>query len=89
LPVTALAAVEAGFSRGNWVEDDEKSLKKMADAFQGGYMSTGEGENEYIARVWPQWEDDLANQVLSLSRLVIQAPRLALKTIEDYRSEES
>ncbi|WP_264874899.1 exodeoxyribonuclease V subunit gamma [Vibrio agarivorans] len=89
LPVTALAAVEAGFSRGNWAEDDEKSLKKMADAFQGGYMSTGEGENEYIARVWPQWEDDLANQVLSLSRLVIQAPRLALKTIEDYRSEES
>ncbi|MDR9830199.1 exodeoxyribonuclease V subunit gamma [Vibrio sp. FNV 38] len=87
-PTTGLAAVEAGFSRGKWVEDEEKSLKKMVEAFQGGYMSRGEGENEYIARVWPRWDEDLANQVLSLSRLVIQGPRLALTTIEDYRRGE-
>ncbi|QIA62622.1 exodeoxyribonuclease V subunit gamma [Vibrio astriarenae] len=88
-PTTALSAVEAGFSRGNWVEDDEKSLKKMAGAFEGGYMMSGEGENEYIARVWPTWDEDLANQVLALSRLVIQAPRLNLKTVEDFRNEVS
>ncbi|WP_220095584.1 hypothetical protein, partial [Klebsiella quasipneumoniae] len=32
-PKTALACVEAGFSRGKWQEDEEKSYKKMADTF--------------------------------------------------------
>ena len=78
-PRTALACVEAGFSRGNWVDDEEKSLKKMADTFNDGYMTTGEGNNPYIQRIWPQWHDELAQQVRTNSALVLQAPRLAMQ----------
>ncbi len=85
-PKTALASVEAGFSRGNWVDDEEKSLKKMADTFNDGYMVNGEGNNAYIARIWPTWNEELAAQVRTLAALVIQAPRLAAKTLEDMES---
>ncbi|AIW18004.1 exodeoxyribonuclease V subunit gamma [Vibrio coralliilyticus] len=78
-PNTALACVEAGFSRGNWADDEEKSLKKMADTFNDGYLSHGEGANAYIARIWPEWSDELAMQVRTLTALVLQAPRLAVK----------
>ncbi|WP_068712264.1 exodeoxyribonuclease V subunit gamma [Vibrio tritonius] len=78
-PRTALACVEAGFSRGNWVDDEEKSLKKMADTFNDGYMTTGEGNNPYIQRIWPQWNDELAQQVRTNSALVLQTPRLAMQ----------
>ncbi|MGL6315817.1 exodeoxyribonuclease V subunit gamma [Vibrio sp. WXL103] len=83
-PATALAAIEAGFSRGKWVEDEDKSHKKMAETFAGGYMKAGECENEYIARLYPEWHEVLANDVLTLSRLVMQAPRLTMQTASDY-----
>lgn len=50
-PKTALACVEAGFSRGHWADDEEKSLKKMADAFNDGYMSQAK-ETMRIFRVF-------------------------------------
>ena len=81
-PSTALACVEAGFSRGSWSEDEEKSLKKMAEIFNDGYQingkkKLGEGSNTYISRIWPKWSDELALQVRDLATLVMQAPRLA------------
>ena len=83
-PKTSLASVEAGFSRGGtWADDEEKSLKKMADAFNDGFMSSGEGNNAYISRIWPQWNDELAQEVRTLSALVIQAPRLLVKDAHD------
>ena len=84
-PKTALACVEAGFSRGNWVDDEEKSLKKMADAFNDGYMVSGEGNNAYIARIWPTWSDELARQARTMATLVMQGPRLAAKQHEDMQ----
>jgi exodeoxyribonuclease V gamma subunit len=82
-PKTALACIEAGFSRGKWVDDEEKSLKKMAGAFNDGYMISGEGNNDYIARIWPEWSDELANAARDIAVRVIQAPRLAVKSSED------
>jgi exodeoxyribonuclease V gamma subunit len=82
-PKTALACIEAGFSRGKWVDDEEKSLKKMAGAFNDGYMISGEGNNDYIARIWPEWSDELANSARDIAVRVIQAPRLAVKSSED------
>ncbi|GEM74017.1 exodeoxyribonuclease V subunit gamma [Vibrio sagamiensis] len=76
-PKTALASVEAGFSRGQWVEDEEKSLKKMMEAFTDGYITTGEGKNSYIARVWPDWNEELAAEVRLLAFLVLQGARLS------------
>lgn len=82
-PNTALASIEAGFSRGKWIDDREKSLKKMAETFHDGYMTRGEGSNVYIARIWPQWHEELAEQVRLLASLVIQGPRLAAQQAAD------
>ncbi|UPQ87413.1 exodeoxyribonuclease V subunit gamma [Vibrio sinaloensis] len=82
-PKTALANIEAGFSRGHWADDEEKALKKMADTFNDGYLSPGEGNNVYIARIWPSWDQTLAEQVRHLSHLVIQTPRLMMQTSEE------
>lgn len=83
-PKTSLAAIEAGFSRsGEWVDDEEKSLKKMADAFNDSFIAQGEGKDTYISRIWPQWNDELAQQVRSLAALVIQAPRLHMRDAQD------
>lgn len=78
-PSTALACIEAGFNRGQWTENEEKSLLKMAETFNGGYFGNGEGTNAYIARIWPKWSDELASQVRDLAALVMQAPRLAVQ----------
>ncbi|NOH98030.1 exodeoxyribonuclease V subunit gamma [Vibrio sp. 99-70-13A1] len=76
-PKTALANVEAGFSRGKWVDDEEKSFKKMADTFNDSYAFTGEGRDTYISRIWPQWNDELAAQARLYSSRILQAPRLS------------
>ena len=85
-PKTALACVEAGFSRGQWVDDEEKSLKKMADAFNDGFMSPGEGSNAYISRIWPAWNDELASEVRLLTALVLQGARLAVQDADDVKA---
>ena len=82
-PKTALACIEAGFSRGNWADDEEKSRKKMADVFNDSYMASGEGNNAYISRIWPTWNDELATAARDVAVRVIQAPRLAVKLNED------
>lgn len=82
-PKTALAGVEAGFSRGKWVDDEEKSLKKMADTFNDSFAFTGEGRDTYISRIWPKWDDELAAESRMYSTLVLQAARLAAADLED------
>ncbi len=83
-PKTALAAIEAGFSRGGeWADDEEKSLKKMADAFNDSFIASGEGRDAYIARIWPQWNEQLAQEVRTLAALVMQAPRLHMRDAQD------
>ncbi|MBW3698000.1 exodeoxyribonuclease V subunit gamma [Vibrio sp. T187] len=76
-PRTALAGVEAGFSRGKWVDDEEKSLKKMGETFNDSFAFTGEGRDSYIARIWPKWDDELAAQSRLYSSLILQGARLA------------
>ena len=82
-PKTALAGVEAGFSRGKWVDDEEKSLKKMADTFNDSFAFTGEGRDTYISRIWSKWDDALAAESRMYSTLVLQAARLAAADLED------
>ena len=82
-PKTALAGVEAGFSRGKWVDDEEKSLKKMADTFNDSFAFTGEGRDTYISRIWPKWDEELAAESRMYSTLVLQAARLAAADLED------
>ncbi|EKY33931.1 exodeoxyribonuclease V subunit gamma [Vibrio cholerae] len=81
-PKTALACVEAGFSRGKWQEDEEKSYKKMADTFNDSFYIKGEGGNRYIARIWPQWSDELAKTLRQLAITVLQTPRLQVQDAE-------
>ncbi|MFC3022303.1 exodeoxyribonuclease V subunit gamma [Vibrio zhugei] len=80
-PRTALASIEAGFSRGKWVADDDKSRKKMAETFNDGFKTHGEGSNAYIQRIWPHWSEALANEVLRVSESVLMAPRLRRKQV--------
>lgn len=58
----------------------------MADTFNDGYMSSGEGNNAYIARIWPAWNDDLAKEVRLLTALVLQGARLAVQDADDIKA---
>jgi exodeoxyribonuclease V gamma subunit len=79
-PKTAFAGIEANIKKGEWVPDHEKSYSKMADAFNGGYFANGEGDDPYVARIWPDWSDNLAQQVALISAFVLQAPVLAAQS---------
>ncbi|GMQ47350.1 exodeoxyribonuclease V subunit gamma [Vibrio sp. 10N] len=85
-PETALAGIEANYSRGQWTPSDEKMLTKMAGRFQGGYMQIGEGDNPYISRVWNEWSEALASEVKTLAHLVLEAPRTLSISAEEYYS---
>lgn len=74
-PATCLAGVEAELSRGKWTQDYDKAVKKMADTFNDGYRFSGEGGNDYIARIWPRWQEELAQQSYQLAQRVILPAR--------------
>jgi len=57
LPRTALAGVE------QLLKGKEDMQSKMSDCFNDGYLFSGEGSNSYIARVWPEWTENLQKQV--------------------------
>lgn len=75
LPNTAMAGLSACIDKdGHWSEDDvtmDKARSKMRAAFEGGYMVSGDGENTYIARVWPQADDALLDTVFELGKAVL------------------
>lgn len=85
-PKTAQAGIMACIDKnGNWSDSDEnreKALAKMADAFNGGYMFTGEGVDTYVARVWPQWSDELAQEISQLAARVLQGPIMGSEDVE-------
>jgi len=88
-PKTALAGVQACINKaGEWVDDEETALKKMADSFNDGFFA-GEGSDNYISRIWPQWNDDLGQQVRLNASLVLQAAVLMTKTAEEMASEHN
>ena len=85
-PNTALANVAAEIVKGEFKEDLDKSLQKMKEAFVGQEGGFGgdhrtDGKNAYVARVWPEWNDELALQVRHLSNLVMQS---AFLQAEDF-----
>lgn len=85
-PQVALAGIEAGFNRQReWHEDEEKAAKKMQEAFIGNDFSAvgGEGQNAYIARVWPQWSDALSQTVRSYAAQILLPPMLWVRTDSD------
>ena len=45
----------------------------MADCFNDGYFFAGEGADEYINRVWTDWNDELAQNSYVLALKVLQA----------------
>nr|WP_086939279.1 exodeoxyribonuclease V subunit gamma [Thaumasiovibrio occultus] len=56
-PKTALAGLQK----------PEQALQKMQERFESGFHP-GEGANSYIQRVWPQWDESLADDVLQLAQ---------------------
>ncbi|PST89437.1 exodeoxyribonuclease V subunit gamma [Photobacterium iliopiscarium] len=85
-PKTAMAAIQAHIGRdGSWKSDEEteqKALTKMAECFNDGYLFAGEGSDDYIQRVWPQWNDDVAQDANQLAALVLQAVVVNSKEIK-------
>lgn len=85
-PKTAMAAMQAHIGRdGSWKDDDDieqKALTKMAECFNDGYLFAGEGSDNYIQRVWPQWQDGLAQEANQLAALVLQAAVVNSKEIK-------
>ncbi|MDP5254907.1 MULTISPECIES: exodeoxyribonuclease V subunit gamma [unclassified Vibrio] len=85
-PKTAWVAIEAGFNKsGDYHSDLDKATKKMSAAFEAGYMSRGEGENPYIARIWPQWQPSLAQQALLAAEQILLLPRRVVEKQEDKK----
>ncbi len=76
-PKTALAGIEAHFGRdGEWKSDEKTNLqadKKRQTCFNDGYLFAGEGANDYIRRVWPEWSEPLNEQLSQLASRVLQA----------------
>ncbi|MGF1726065.1 exodeoxyribonuclease V subunit gamma [Photobacterium nomapromontoriensis] len=85
-PKTALAGIQACIGRdGSWKDDDEtreKAMNKMAECFNDGYLFAGEGADTYIARVWPLWTDELAQEASQLAARVLQAAILGSESVE-------
>lgn len=84
-PRTALAGIQAGFSRGQWSGNEEKMLSAMESAFNDGYKQQGEGGDLYIARIWSQWDDALAHEAYLYASLVLQG---AILTVQDGADRE-
>ncbi|MGF1765243.1 exodeoxyribonuclease V subunit gamma [Aliivibrio kagoshimensis] len=76
-PKTALAGIEAHIGRdGEWKSDEKTNLqadKKRQTCFNDGYLFAGEGANDYIRRVWPEWSEPLNEQLSQLASRVLQA----------------
>ncbi|WP_096619408.1 exodeoxyribonuclease V subunit gamma [Candidatus Enterovibrio altilux] len=75
LPITAMAGLQACINKeGQWQNDDatkKKAKSKMRCAYEGGHLTKGEGENIYIARVWPEASETLLNKIFSIGTQVL------------------
>ena len=84
-PKTALAGITSRYGKGGEWLDDEKSIEKgrksMLNTFNSNYSSGGEGENSYIQRVWPEFDQACYEQVLHYAIDIIK-PMYELATLE-------
>ena len=74
LPKAALAGLEAHIDKkGVWNDDEEthqKALKKMADEYNGTRYA-GENSNDYVMRMWPEWNDEFGQAIFDNARTVL------------------
>ncbi|MGX9417068.1 exodeoxyribonuclease V subunit gamma [Vibrio sp. WJH972] len=73
-PKTALVGVEAQRAQ----EDDVKLSKKMADAYNGSQMISGEGSNPYYSRLWPELTPNIEARLLEIGNDVLAPICVAL-----------
>ncbi|WP_063653335.1 exodeoxyribonuclease V subunit gamma [Aliivibrio fischeri] len=75
LPKAALAGLEAHVDKkGVWNDDEEthqKALKKMADEYNGTRYA-GENSNDYVMRMWPEWNDDFGQAIFDNAQKVLR-----------------
>lgn len=75
LPTTALAGLEVAMDKqGQWHDDDstrEKATIKMRTAFEGSFAGPGDGDNLYVARVWPQATEAMLEDIRQLAQQVL------------------
>ncbi|MEJ2766610.1 exodeoxyribonuclease V subunit gamma [Photobacterium sp. MCCC 1A19761] len=85
-PRTALTGLQACQDKqGNWHSDEdtqEKARLKMAEAFNGGYLFSGEGMNVYINRVWPAWDDSVSESAALAAETYLKPAVLKLQKVE-------
>ncbi|PWI35207.1 exodeoxyribonuclease V subunit gamma [Vibrio albus] len=68
-PRSLMAGAEAG-SKGKALDDIHLAMQKQ---FEDGYNFTGEGANSYIARVWPEWSESLAQKLWENAGFLLSA----------------
>ena len=83
LPKSAMAAIEAGLNKGTWVGDVDEMKKKVQQVFVGGQFISGETENPYIARVWPEADDQLLSQLVDRACQILKPARMAAQEKKD------
>ncbi|ORT49237.1 hypothetical protein ST37_12410 [Vibrio sp. qd031] len=75
----ALVIEKAGLVLDNPPADSDDGLKamaKMQQTFEGNSFRPGESDNPYIQRVWPQWNDQVAEKCYQLM-LAVMLPLLS------------
>ena len=55
----------------------------MAKSFNDSYLTSGEGKNTYIRRIWPDLNDQLAHNAYQLALKVLEQPRRVAKLVDD------
>ncbi len=95
-PSTALAGLDACIDKsGRWSDNLDQAYDKMGKAFNDGFNFSGEGSNQYIHRVWSEWQpvdessNSLADQVFLLAQQVLLPARLQLQNAADYYADSN
>ncbi len=87
LPRSANAGLSAQFSRAGQFEPGEENREKANDkivqAFMGGFMSTGDVENAYVARVWPNIDETLVDNIYGCAKDYLLPVLEAREKLED------
>jgi exodeoxyribonuclease V gamma subunit len=79
-PRSAQAGVE------QLLKNKADAAEKMGQAFNDSFLFAGEGSDAYIARVWPQWNDMLAQQALEYAQTVLLGAIGHTVDIAEYKS---
>ncbi|MCE0494334.1 exodeoxyribonuclease V subunit gamma [Vibrio salinus] len=87
-PRTALAGIESLFRKGQWTDDEDGVFDKMARTFCGDDYFDGEGQNVYISRIWPEWNDELARRSRHITARVLEIPRKYARAFGSEKGEE-